>query len=131
MQLGPGDMFVHRNIANVVVHSDLNLLSVLQYAVDVLKVKHIIVCGKEWGVDSAESAIEVGCKSDAGYIGHYGCGGVLAAMGNHQYGIIDNWLRNIKDLYMMYRSKIESLSDPKERAELLIELNVIRSVQGL
>ncbi|TPX30230.1 carbonic anhydrase [Synchytrium microbalum] len=107
VQLGPGDMFVHRNIANVVVHSDLNLLSVIQYAVDVLKVKHIIVCG------------------------HYGCGGVLAAMGNHQYGLIDNWLRAIKDTYMIYRSKIESLTDPKERAELLIELNVIRSVQAV
>ncbi|TPX38769.1 carbonic anhydrase [Synchytrium endobioticum] len=107
VQLGPGDIFVHRNVANVVVHSDLNLLSVLQYAVDVLKVKHIIVCG------------------------HYGCGGVLAAMGNQQIGIIDNWLRNIKDIYVAYRSKIESLSDPKQRAELLVELNVHRSVQAV
>ncbi|KAJ3087175.1 hypothetical protein HK102_011671 [Quaeritorhiza haematococci] len=116
----PGEVFVHRNIANIVVHTDLNCLSVLHYAVDVLKVKHIIVCG------------------------HYGCGGVAASMTNKQYGLIDNWLRNLKDIYRSHRSQIEALpppSDPNDpagiksgregntaRCDLLCELNVARQV---
>lgn len=107
IQLGPGDIFVHRNIANIFVHSDLNLLSVLQYAVDFLKVKHIIVCG------------------------HSGCGGIVAAMDNRQYGIVDNWLRNIKDLYTIHKAKIEELKNPDERLNFLIQLNVMKSVQAV
>ncbi len=103
----PGEMFVHRNIANMVVHSDMNMLSVLSYAVEVLKVKHIIVCG------------------------HYGCGGVLAAMGNKQYGLIDNWLRNIKDVYKNHRHEIESIEDITLRANRFVELNVIEQVYDL
>lgn len=103
----PGEMFVHRNIANMVIHNDLNLLSVLSYAVEVLKVKHVIVCG------------------------HYGCGGVLAAMGNKQYGLIDNWLRNIKDVYKTYAKELDSIKDTTERGRRLVELNVIEQVNDL
>lgn len=103
----PGDMFVHRNIANMVVHSDMNLLSVLSYAVEVLKVKHIIVCG------------------------HYECGGVLAAMGQKQYGLIDNWLRHIKDVYKMYYQELEKIQDEKLRARRFVELNVMEQVYDL
>jgi carbonic anhydrase len=103
----PGDMFVHRNIANMVVHSDMNMLSVLSYAVEVLKVKHIIVCG------------------------HYECGGVLAAMEHKQYGLIDNWLRHIKDVYKMYYNELESIADFKLRAKRLVELNVKEQVYDL
>lgn len=103
----PGDIFVHRNIANMVIHSDMNMLSVLSYAVEVLKVKHIIVCG------------------------HYGCGGVLAAMENKQFGLIDNWLRHIKDVYRLHFKELDSISDNKLRANRLVELNVIEQVQDL
>ncbi len=103
----PGEMFVHRNIANMVVHSDMNLLSVLSYAVEVLKVKHIIVCG------------------------HYGCGGVIAAMGNKQYGLIDNWLRHIKDVYRMYHGELEAIEDETLRARRFVEVNVMEQVLDL
>ena len=103
----PGEIFVHRNIANLVIHTDLNCLSVIQYAVDVLKVKHIIVCG------------------------HYGCGGIKAAMDNLEHGLIDNWLRNIKDVYRYYQMTIDSHADEKERTNLLCELNVIEQVANV
>lgn len=102
----PGEIFVHRNIANMVVHTDLNMLSVLQYAVEVLKVKHVIVCG------------------------HYGCGGVKAAMGNHSFGIINKWLRNIKDVYRFHREEMDGL-DEDEKVNKLIELNVREQVLNL
>ncbi|RZL17502.1 MAG: carbonate dehydratase [Pedobacter sp.] len=103
----PGDIFVHRNIANVVVNTDMNLLSVLDYAVNVLEVEHVIVCG------------------------HYGCGGVEAALGNKQFGIIDNWLRCIKDTYRLHYVEMDKITDPKKRSERLVELNVIEGVFNL
>ncbi len=103
----PGEIFVHRNIANLVVHNDLNMLSVLEYAVNVLKVKHVIVCG------------------------HYGCGGVQAAMGDHSYGIIDNWLINIKDVYHNHKNELNKLEKEDERFDRLVELNVHEQVQNL
>ncbi len=103
----PGEMFVHRNIANMVVHTDLNLLSVLQYAVEVLEVKHIIVCG------------------------HYGCGGVRAALGNQSLGIINKWLRNIKDVYRNHREEIDALTDMDAKTDRLVELNVKEQVMNL
>lgn len=103
----PGEIFVHRNIANMVIHTDMNMLSVLDYAVNVLEVKHVIICG------------------------HYGCGGIHAAMGNRQYGLIDNWLRHIKDIYQIYRKELESIADPVKRADRFVELNVIEQVSDL
>lgn len=103
----PGEIFVHRNIANMVVHTDLNLLSVLEYAVVHLKVKHVIVCG------------------------HYGCGGVKAAMTQHNFGIINKWLRNIKDVYRFHRDEIDAIPDEEQRTNRLIELNVIEGVMNL
>ena len=103
----PGQVFVHRNIANIVVHTDLNCLSVIQYAVDVLKVKHIIVCG------------------------HYDCGGIRAAMDNQEHGLIDNWLRNIKDTYHKHQSQIDKLDNQRDRVNLLCELNVIEQVANI
>jgi len=104
--LMPGELFVHRNVANVVVHTDLNCLSVLQYAVESLKVEHIIVCG------------------------HYGCGGVKAAITNNKHGLIDNWLRNIKDVYYRYESELVDLPD-KEKIDLMCELNVVEQVSSV
>lgn len=106
VNLPPGEVFVHRNIANVVVHTDLNCLSVVQFAVEVLKVKHIIVCG------------------------HYGCGGVKASMDNHRHGLIDNWLRHIKDV-ARFNEKELSLLTEKERFNRLCELNVIEQVKNV
>ena len=103
----PGDIFVHRNIANMVVHSDMNMLSVLDYAVNILKVKHVIVCG------------------------HYGCGGVKAAMDNKQYGLVDNWLRFIKDVYRMHSRELDAISDPEKRFDRFAEHNVIEQVFDL
>ncbi len=102
-----GEIFVHRNIANVVVHTDMNLMSVLEYAVNVLEVKHIIVCG------------------------HYGCGGVRVAMGNGSFGLVDNWLRNIKDVYHEHTKELDAISDLDARADRLTELNVIDQVKNL
>ena len=103
----PGEVFIHRNIANMVVHTDLNMLSVLQYAVEVLQVKYVIVCG------------------------HYGCGGVKAAMSNQSIGIIDTWLRNIKDVYRFNQAEVDALPTESERVNRLIELNVKEQVHNL
>ena len=103
----PGELFVHRNVANLVLHSDMNCLSVLQYAIDILKVKHILV------------------------VGHYGCGGVKAAMMKQRVGFVDNWLRNVKDVYAMHRQQVDSFSDENERLNRLIELNVMEQVRNL
>ena len=103
----PGEMFVHRNVANLVVHTDFNCLSVLQFAVDVLKVKHIIVCG------------------------HYGCGGVEAAMRGRQLGLIDNWLRNVQDVMHSHALLLSRINDETERLNKLCELNVIEQVLNI
>lgn len=103
----PGELFVHRNIANVVVHTDLNCLSVLQYAVEVLKVRHVMVTG------------------------HYGCGGVRAAMGNAELGLIDNWLRSIKDVYQEHRAVLDAIADEGQRVDRLCELNVMQQVANV
>lgn len=102
-----GEVFVHRNIANMVIHSDMNMLSVLDYAVNVLKVKHVIVCG------------------------HYGCGGVKAAMGNDSIGIIDNWIRHIKNTYRLHHNYLDSIVDLKLRFDAFVELNVKEQVFDL
>jgi carbonic anhydrase len=103
----PGEVFVHRNIANMVVHTDLNLLSVLQYAVNVLEVDHVIVCG------------------------HYGCGGIEAALGNKSFGLINKWLRNIKEVYKMYQAEIDAIGNHADRVNRLVELNVLEQCQDL
>lgn len=103
----PGELFVHRNVANLVVHTDFNLLSVLQYAVDVLKVKHIIVCG------------------------HYGCGGVQAALSRKHLGLINKWLRSIKDVYRLHRDELDVIRDDTKRLNRLVELNVFEQVRHL
>jgi carbonic anhydrase len=103
----PGEIFVHRNVGNVVVHTDLNCLSVLQYGIEVLQVKHVIVCG------------------------HYGCGGVLSAMSPQPLGLIDNWLRHIRDVYMAHRDELEALPDPRARQDRLCELNVAAQVANV
>jgi carbonic anhydrase len=105
--LPPGELFVHRNVANVVVHTDLNCLSTVQYAVDVLKVGHIIVCG------------------------HYGCGGVLAALRDDKLGLIDNWLRHIQDVRWKHRDQLDALPSDTHRHNRLCELNVIEQVVNL
>jgi carbonic anhydrase len=102
-----GEIFVHRNIANVVVHTDMNLLSVLYFAVEVLHVKHVIVCG------------------------HYGCGGVIAAMDHKDNGFVNNWLRNIKEVYAKHSKELEAISDLKARENRLVELNVVEQVGNL
>ena len=103
----PGEVFVHRNIANMVIHSDMNMLSVLDYSVNVLNVKHVIVCG------------------------HYGCGGVKAAMGHSSVGIIDNWIRHIKDSYRFRKTEIEAIEDEKERFDKFVEWNTKQQVLNL
>ncbi len=104
----PGEIFVHRNIANMVVHTDVNLLSVLDYAVNHLKVKHVIICG------------------------HYGCGGIKAAMTNHDFKYILNmWLRNIKDVYRLHRKELDDINDEEARTDRLVELNVVEQVMHL
>lgn len=104
----PGEIFVHRNIANLVIHTDVNLLSVLEYAVNYLKVNHVIVCG------------------------HYGCGGVKAAMTNHDHKqVLNMWLRSIKDVYNLYEDELISIQNEEERADRLVELNVQEQVQKL
>ena len=105
--LDPGELFVHRNIANVVLHTDFNCLSVLQFAVDVLKVRHIIVCG------------------------HFGCGGIKAALDDKEYGLVDNWLRHIKDIYVQNKKEIDGLRHQQQRVNRLCELNVIEQVNNL
>ena len=102
-----GEIFVHRNIANLVVHTDANLLSVLEYAVKYLDVKHVIVCG------------------------HYGCGGIKAAMSNELHGFVDNWLCNIKDVYFKHQKELEIIKDIDKRTDRLTELNVMEQVQNL
>ena len=103
----PGEVFVHRNIANMVVHTDMNMLSVLDYAVNVLKVKDIIVCG------------------------HYGCGGVKTAMGNASVGLIDNWLRHIKDTFRFNKNELDSITDEQKKFDRLVEINVAEQVLNL
>ncbi|MBI5274322.1 MAG: carbonate dehydratase [Chlamydiales bacterium] len=102
--LEPGELFVHRNVANLCPHTDFNCLSVLEYAVDLLKIQHVIVCG------------------------HYGCSGVKAAMEDHHLGLVDNWLRNIRDVHAHFKEELEKLVDQKERFNRLVELNVMQQV---
>jgi carbonic anhydrase len=103
----PGELFVHRNVANLVVNTDLNMLSVLQYAVEVLKVKHVLV------------------------VGHYNCGGVKAAMTNKDYGLINKWLRNIKDVYVKHQPELDSITDENQKFDRMVELNVVEQVANL
>ena len=103
----PGELFVHRNVANLVIHTDFNMLAVLQYAVEVLKVKHIIVCG------------------------HYGCGGVKNALSHQHLGLINKWLRHIKDIYRFHKIELEAIEDEDQKWYRLVELNVIEQVNNL
>ncbi|MFM7024292.1 MAG: carbonic anhydrase [Flavobacteriales bacterium] len=103
----PGEVFVHRNIANMVIHTDMNMLSVLDYAVSILEVKHVIVCG------------------------HYGCGGVQAAMTNNQYGLVDNWVHHIKDIYRFNKIELDAIPNENDRFRRFVEVNVIEGVQDL
>lgn len=105
--LEPGELFVHRNVANLFPHTDFNCLSVLEYAVDMLKIQHVIVCG------------------------HYGCGGVKAAMEDHHLGLVDNWLRNIRDVYARFKDELEAIGDKKQRYDRLAELNVMQQVLNI
>lgn len=103
----PGEVFVHRNIANMVIHTDMSMLSVLDYAINVLRVKHVIVCG------------------------HYGCGGVQAALTNKHFGLIDNWIRHIKDVYRFHQTELNNITDEKEKFDRFVELNVKEQVLDL
>jgi carbonic anhydrase len=103
----PGELFVHRNVSNLVVHTDMNCLSVMQYAIAILKVKHIIVCG------------------------HYGCGGIRAAMEDSPHGLIDNWLRNVRDLYYHNEAELNAITDPEKRTDRLCEMNVVNQVYNV
>jgi carbonic anhydrase len=103
----PGELFVHRNIANLVIHTDFNMLSVVQYAVEVLQVKHVIVCG------------------------HYGCGGIMTALSRRDLGLINKWLRHIKDVYRLHAAELDGIADPERRNERLVELNVEEQVHHL
>jgi len=103
----PGEVFVHRNIANMVIHTDMNMLSVLDYAVNALRVRHVIVCG------------------------HYGCGGVKAAMGNQSYGLVDNWIRHIKDSYRLHKKELDAIDDEQQRFNRFVEINVQEQVSDL
>ncbi|AOW77991.1 MAG: carbonic anhydrase [Colwellia sp.] len=105
--MSPGEVFVHRNIANQVIHTDLNCLSVIQFAVENLKVKHIIVCG------------------------HYGCGGITASIDNKRHGLIDNWLGHIKDVYRFHKERLDAVEDQQTKVNLLCELNVIEQVANV
>ncbi len=105
--LAPGEIFVHRNVANLIHQTDMNALSVLQFAVEVLHVTDIIVCG------------------------HYGCGGVAAAMSDKKHGLIDNWLRSVREVYRQHRARVDAVADPGKRADLLCELNVAQQVANL
>ena len=105
--MSPGEVFVHRNIANQVIHTDLNCLSVIQFAVEILKVKHIIVCG------------------------HYGCGGIIASIDNKRHGLIDNWLGHIKDVYRFHKDKLDAVEDHKTKVNLLCDLNVVEQVANV
>jgi carbonic anhydrase len=107
VSLEPGELFVHRNVANLFPHTDFNCLSVLEYAVDLLKIQHVIVCG------------------------HYGCGGVKAAMEDHRLGLVDNWLRNIRDVYARFKEELEQIADQKTRYDRLVELNVMQQVLNI
>lgn len=105
--LEPGELFVHRNVANLFIHTDLNCLSVLQYAIDLLGIQHVIVCG------------------------HYGCGGVQAAMKDQQLGIIDNWLTNIRDIYAHFKTELDAIEDPVQRSNRLVEYNIRQQVHNI
>lgn len=102
-----GELFVHRNVANLFPHTDFNCLSVLQYAIDYLDIEHVIVCG------------------------HYGCGGIAAAMANRQFGLVDNWLRHVRDVYAQSKKELEAVQDLKVRQDLLSELNVLQQVANI